>query len=120
MLESHFFHGTQAGFLGGMGEVVLRTRRREVDGCLALLDPHKLLGEFFSLHFAAAGKEDGEVLVLFGWNAPSWRIYGHSVDGRQRDDGELFNLDQRDDCHHSRACDAATKGRPANSNDSSQ
>lgn len=29
------------------GEVGLRTRRRDVDGFLALLDPHKLPGEFF-------------------------------------------------------------------------
>lgn len=47
VLESHFFHGTQAGLWEGWGEVVLRTRRREGDGCLALLDPHKLLREFF-------------------------------------------------------------------------
>lgn len=33
-------------FWEGWGEVALRTGRREVDGCLALLDPHKLLGGF--------------------------------------------------------------------------
>lgn len=74
----------------------------------------------FSLLFAAADKENGEIHVLFRWSAFSRRTSGHSVDGRQRDDGQLFNLDQQDDCHYSRDCGAATKDRPADSNHSSQ
>lgn len=87
-----------------------------MDGFLALLDPYKLLGEFFPLH-SAADKEDGEVLELLGWSAPPppRRIPRHGVDGRQRHDRELFNLDQRDGGHHSPARHTETRRRPAGS-----
>lgn len=66
VLESHFFHGTQAGLLGGVGEAVLRTRRREMDGWLALLESTKAARGFFLFILQQQTKMEKSLCFLAG------------------------------------------------------